>query len=1012
MCSALARRTHVVYHPLLLLVLLLADFASAAPPPAADWHLMADPQILLFAGDGGTRVHLSLNLKPVELATVSLTRVPDRINPLDSKGTATIGKLSPTGDCVVSLSAPGVYQFRAKLERGADTTIRQAWVYVWDNVPALSPGKVGAYPDATPPRSVRRLAPDPGPYKHPRLLFTNAEWPEVNHRNRTGRVASYGLYILLQNLSQTLDDPTKPVGKLAQQLDAYAQSNYTGPAPDPKDIVDNQLYDPLYQACYVAWLMRDPKIPMEDQPPALIARGKQLARITAAAAHLHFAAQWDRATGKINVDGPLHIGNLEKLGWPDDFTSLQNLPYCYDFIYDWMDRSQRQEVRDFLYAVSFARHYSYAFDHGKPNDGLNQNGDFGNQGDNGIPPQLAIEGEEESVSPEVVKAFGIPDPNSEAAMWMKPSTYTDVCAWPHSTVATVDNLNRQFRMLNEWFLDPWGFNVTHVAYLGLSTTWYLKASIAFAHRGESIFVTSNYYNAVMSDFYTLEPGEKECITQSPQDPKFQAPNFRTWLVNCDHHDGGRGRPLMYFVWKYMYPDDPLVDYDYRAFLPCQWNWGWRLNDPELASMFGIDPGINGEEMPLEAVASIKKLPLLKFEPLHSIAISRNSWNVNDLNIWFDCDWAPSAGHQHAEKNSFSMYALGRMWCVPPGYHCTISDLQNQVLIQDPRYESDPASNGYIGESPSSATQVPPHEGNFPTPPGKLLEVSESPDHLYTTFAGDATDSYRCGFHGPRPLNTGKKCADYMYPGLIGYLGTFGDYMTKPFDQLVAVSQTDYNPVQYAIRTVLLVRGKRPYVLSVDDIRKDDAPHNYRWNMNDAEGFAAGQDNKFLGPDGKTVYSSLVIEPGATATQAIFRHSPIDDDAPNQPGREGLPRLLVRELSLPEGQKQPPIALQSRPLSDDLGDAQHPAFAIGVDNNSHKFTYEPSNCVQIDRNSVVEPHYIVLLFPFRTGEPMPLTRWDAKHTKLIIDLRNGLIDTITVDTTHPDHRTRLSLHRTR
>lgn len=40
----------------------------------------------------------------------------------------------------------------------------------------------------------------------------------------------------------------------------------------------------------------------------------------------------------------------------------------------------------------------------------------------------------------------------------------------------------------------------------------------------------------------------------------------------------------------------------------------------------------------------------------------------------------------------------------------------------------------------------------------------------------------------------------------------------------------WNPVQKAFRTAALVRGNHPYVLMVDDIRKDDSSHLYEWAM--------------------------------------------------------------------------------------------------------------------------------------------------------------------------------------
>jgi hypothetical protein len=51
--------------------------------------------------------------------------------------------------------------------------------------------------------------------------------------------------------------------------------------------------------------------------------------------------------------------------------------------------------------------------------------------------------------------------------------------------------------------------------------------------------------------------------------------------------------------------------------------------------------------------------------VHGIVAARNGLREEDLNNWFDAEGSPGGGHQHAEKNSFSLYALGRAWSSPP-----------------------------------------------------------------------------------------------------------------------------------------------------------------------------------------------------------------------------------------------------------------------------------------------------------------------------------------------------------
>jgi hypothetical protein len=60
--------------------------------------------------------------------------------------------------------------------------------------------------------------------------------------------------------------------------------------------------------------------------------------------------------------------------------------------------------------------------------------------------------------------------------------------------------------------------------------------------------------------------------------------------------------------------------------------------------------------------------------------------------------------------------------------------------------------------------------------------------------------------------------------------------------------------------------------------------------------------------------------------------------------------------------------------------------------------------------VARPDYVVLPFPFRTGEPLPVTSWNAIRSTLAIDVGDGEDHAITFDRTAVDKRTRLSWSR--
>ena len=980
-----------------LTLLVLASSLSGAEPFLT---VAVDHPILVYQEDaaGASTTKAVLTAKCEGFKPTSVTWVPQttRINVLAAPQPAVLS--TATGPTVTAtLPSRGVYQVEVTATDGKQTLRRKAWIHVWDKATALDPKRIGTYPDLLPPPSVRALSPDPGPFQHPRLALTDRDWPEVRARNDKDRLAREGWQVLIKELADEFDNPKSKVNELVVALEAWDRQ--AGTAPDVQRI-DRDWYRWLYKACYASWLTVDPQALAKRIPPEVQQRRAQLARLVAASARLQFAAQWNRSSRTCTPDAPGFIKGIDQPGNGTDHGRYADLPNCYDFAYDWMDEAQRTTVRDLLYAVGYARHFSAAFawhpTHGEPGLPMGaggQNGDFGNLSDYGLLSGLAVEGEEERVSEDVRAVFGTPPAEGHPKIWMKPAPADDVSAWPFATVASVGNLHRQFRMLNEGFVTPWGRWVTGGAYMGLSTGNFLCSSLAFARRGENFFVTSYFYNAVQTYLYTLQKG------QAPS----TSPLYSSDMYIFDHHDGGGPvNAYQHFIFKYLYPDDPAVDYVWRHALPGFWQWGTRLNDSLWVSMYGMEPGIGGKILDLADVAKAKKLPLLKFDPVHGIVAARNGWREEDLNIWFDAEGSPGGGHQHAEKNSFSLYALGRAWSSPPGYHVTIHDAQTGISIQDPARAEEPATEGYLGESPSALGQIPPAKGNFPTPPGQLLEVTEDPQGRYALVAGDATAAYTYGLGGERNVPTGRTMASFLYPGVHDYFKTLDN--ADWWNEELKVSQADFNPVRYAIRTLLLVRGKRPYLLCVDDIEKDGTPRNYRWFMNNASGFYPGGDRRFVGPDGNGIYSSMAIEPGATTTQAVLFHAPVDSGT-----KPGLPRLLVRELGLAEAKGQPALRLESKPPGGE-GESTL-CFPYGVDNNTGKFTTIPTNRLLIDRHQVVTPGYVVLLFPFRIGESQPRTTWNKERTELTIDT-GATVDRIAFDRSNPDHRTRLAFTRAR
>ena len=556
----------------------------------------------------------------------------------------------------VTLPAAGIYEFAVTASDGTHQVTQDTWVNVWDWHPALSPtGVLGKNPGLTPPTSVRPLSVDPGPYCHPRVLFSRADWPDFSNRAVNATEASAGVALLRTGLSNGFDKSTTPIGTLAADYYAYGQGGYvdsyrtgtlqTAYAAAPTgDLLlggsnpTGSIYSALLSACYLAWIGTDPTLAHASVPAAQQSRFTYLATVTAAAAHYELLA--GRVPAKVAATSLPH-----------------NLALCYDLIYDWMTPQQQSDTRDYLYAIGYDVYNTFGGGIGGnpgpvPSGSHMNGGDFPNMSDGIIMPALAIEGEEASVTPAV-----------QAAYYPIVPAATGPGTWSNSSPASVSNLHRQIRYLSEWAVTPWGFVLNMVDYFQLGENTASPGTLAFARRGENGWVTTNMYQTGLAALYNLAHRES---------------NAGNGVGLFDHHDGGGfgngpGADSQLYLAKYMYPDDPMTDYVYRA---CR----NEIVQPLSQAMFGLTPGTAD----LPTVAQAKGLALTKFDPLRAVAASRNTWNQNDLNLIFENRF-DSDGHQHAEHNSFSLYALGRAWSNPPGYHCTINDVMATVLVQDSRY---------------------------------------------------------------------------------------------------------------------------------------------------------------------------------------------------------------------------------------------------------------------------------------------------------------------------------------
>ncbi len=147
----------------------------------------------------------------------------------------------------------------------------------------------------------------------------------------------------------------------------------------------------------------------------------------------------------------------------------------------------------------------------------------------------------------------------------------------------------------------------------------------------------------------------------------------------------------------------------------------------------------------------------------------------------------------------------------------------------------------------------------------------------------------------------------------------------------------FNPMEKVYRTIALCRGKHPFVIIADDVKKNNAVNNFKWVMQ-------------LPSD---VSAEAIIDLGNGMYDILLKEIPGDR------------RLLVRVL-----------------VQQDYASGTPPARI-----ENHSFTAGDGKTYSLYRlvceSNSVEPDFKVMLFPLTAGEQLPETTWDASKQQLAV-----------------------------
>jgi hypothetical protein len=473
--------------------------------------------------------------------------------------------------------------------------------------------------------------------------------------------------------------------------------------------------------------------------------------------------------------------------------------------------------------------------------------------------------------------------------------------------------------------------------------------LAFANRGKNLFVHPHWKKQT-----------ENWLVQA------MMPYGPVWMSDGDL---GNFPPSLWMlmVQKYFYPESAGVDFVYRSHpLVAAKNWERIATDAVQAQwIMPVVPA--AEETRERALAEARQLAgggLSYHDKVRGTLYTRTGWGANDLKLHVDCRSDTTYGnHEHPDRGQFVLASHGRLWA-GDGFRDTEGKYHNVVTIdgRGQGYFATPGRWVSLSDTDKTTTAV--------------VDAKYCWDWMWMkssfTESKESLEGRGQGVFVPSALllqsriPVSKWEADDSPRVKAYYQGFATREMGDPRmwdDEDGWVVRAQWYPVQKAFRSVILGRGKYPYVLVVDDIRKDDSERLYEWRMN-------------MPPDVSAVsINARDILLGDLTT----RRQPTELNNGFQ-GRTGLAPakgdrlLLVRTLDIavpdvPTIQPIPMVATIEFKKTDD----------------SHQFTGRSMGMgTQVVIGSrAVEPKFVVLLYPHVQGDELPTTTWNEDKTRLTV-----------------------------
>ncbi len=436
------------------------------------------------------------------------------------------------------------------------------------------------------------------------------------------------------------------------------------------------------------------------------------------------------------------------------------------------------------------------------------------------------------------------------------------------------------------------------------------------------------------------------------------------LLGGSRAGSGGFAPMDSLGLKYLFPEDKVIDWYYRKTVGENYEGVPDRPDGYFNALLfyaiyatDFDPKNNDPKA--------LNLGHTFFCGERSLLMTRSSWEPDAAMLNLHTRGA-NGGHAFSDRNAIMVAGAGRIWS-PNGYS-SFHTKENSVVSINGRNQdlNTPARMVDFVDTPTATFAV----GDAKHAWDWQWKRLEKPNGYYTKKDIDEKlvkipEGYQPVLQTMNDFALTKLPHEYLNRPIFEY-----SHWIQPDGALSPYVRTPLLPVQHAIRTAGLIRGKHPYMLVIDDIQVDGNPQRFDWTL-------------ALEPDIQIVSTTRRSD---TEFDVVLTGFDPEQTLPRTKGKPALPAQLEDPSQILPGQ---PMLLVR--VVNASGNLLEPTIV------EEASATEPKKYGRVRRLVLtaesVSPAFKVLLFPYRQGSAsFPETEWNAARDTLTVQF-DGQKDTI-------------------